>query len=89
MRPILPRYNSSMSEEINVQIALIDILQNEMQTAWEKVRSYLEHGEIEQAWESLNGYFDATHSIFSEQEELRVLIRKHKVRRRGTEEPAD
>jgi hypothetical protein len=74
-----------MSEQINVQVALMDILQREMQTAWEEVRSHLEHGDIERAWEALNSYFDATHSIFGEQEELRVLIRRDKVRRRGTE----
>ena len=37
------------------------------------MRSYLEHGEIERAWETLTNYFDATHSLFGEQEELRVL----------------
>jgi hypothetical protein len=56
-----------------------------MQTAWEQVRSGLERGEIERAWESLTNYFDKTSSLFGEQEELRVLIRRQKVRQRGME----
>lgn len=65
-----------MNQDIKAQTVLLDILHKELQAQWEQVRSYLEHEDVEAAWDCLSPYFDVTHSVFSEQNELRIRLRR-------------